>query len=137
MIRNSIVMTTVGLMCLGGSARAQALVACDSPTINTVTVLLSNLKTFASGTAERDSVFRVGTDLVQVPQDSVTLVSHPQVCDSAARALALRTGRAIEPVWVVAVGSSRYVIFSRSHRDKGRIMFSTFDATYHWLTDFL
>jgi hypothetical protein len=137
MLRNVALMTTIGLTCLGGSAYAQAPVACDTPMINTVTVTLGNLKALVSESTESDSVFRVGTELLQVPRDSVTLVTDPRICDSAARALAHRTGRAIEPVWVIAVGSSRYVIFSRSHRDRGRRIFSTFDATYRWLADFL
>lgn len=130
----SLIMTVVA----ASSALAQTTIACISPDSGTAAISLGNLRSLASGSTESDSLFRGGL-FPRVSADSVTLVSDAQVCDSAARARAARLGPGspVESVWVIAVGPTRYVVFSERTRAKGQIIFSVFDTAFTWLADIL
>lgn len=130
----SLIVTVVA----SSSALAQTTVPCDAPDSAAARITLGNLRSLVSGATASDSLFRFGL-FPRVSADSVSLVSDSQVCDSAARARAARLGASapVEPVWVIAVGSTRYVVFSGRTRTKGRIIFSVFDSVFTWITDIL
>jgi hypothetical protein len=129
----------LSLPCVTSTARAQSTVPCRSATNHTAVVTLGNLRSLVSGNTETDSIYRASAQLPRVAAESVTIVGDAQACDSAARALAVHLGPStpVDSVWVIAIGASRYVVFSDTRRTQGRLLFSVFDSVYSWLVDIL
>jgi hypothetical protein len=123
-----------------GSTRAGAQVAgaCGPADNHFPTAVLNGLRRFLPGTQPTDSLVRLTTHLPAVPADSIRLVADSAVCAAAARAVAARVGPTAEiwPVWVIAVGGSRFVAFDTRLRSNGAIFVSIFDAAFNWIADY-
>jgi hypothetical protein len=68
---------------------------------------------------------------------SVSFVMSETVCDDAARAWAALVGpdAAVAPVWVIAVGPTRYFVFDVRRRSGRRTIAALFDETFAWIVD--
>jgi hypothetical protein len=72
-----------------------------------------------------------------VSSDSIQLVTDSVTCDTGARAVAARVGPSAElwPVWVIAIGTTRFVAFDGRLVINGRVYASVFDASFAWIAD--
>lgn len=135
-----ILASTFALMALGGltprAAAAQATYTCGAPTGTTPETMLSGLRRLLSGGAVSDSAWRATAKLPQTAPTNVTIVTADSVCDTAARAVAaLATpSGTISRVWVIAVDTSRYVVFGAARQNYATA--AVFDTNFTWLADF-
>ena len=117
---------------------AQAVHTCGAPSGATPDAMLGGVKARVSGSAATDSLWRAGANLPKTTAANVTLVTVDSVCDAAARAVsALSTPAApIARVWVIAVDSTRYVVFGAPRKNNEYALSAVFDTSLTWLADF-
>jgi hypothetical protein len=72
-----------------------------------------------------------------VSETTVSYVSSDSVCAQAATALAglSNPGTIGEPVWVLKVGPSRYLVFNLHRQSAGKLLGAIFDESMTWLAD--
>jgi hypothetical protein len=119
-------------------AAAQAITPCASPTINDQAPL-TGVKELASGTISGDSLWRAMVGIPKMDSTLVAFVSDSLTCTAAANAWAPLVGPAapVEPVWVLAIGPTRYLVFDVRRPTKGYLVGAIFDAGFVWVTDIL
>jgi hypothetical protein len=88
-----------------------------------------------SGTTKSDSLYRVGTQLPKVTAASVTIVSDTTVCRQAATRLVQEwgSGSTADPVWVIKVDTSRYIVYNGKQVSASRVVALVFDAAFTYL----
>lgn len=69
----------------------------------------------------------------------VAFVSDSLTCTAAAIAWAplVSPTAPVEPVWVLAIGPTRYLVFDARRVTTGALVGAIFDAAFVWVTDVL
>ena len=120
------------------TAGAQA-VPCAPSSDGYAQSVFSGVKEFASGLSADDLGWRANVQLPLTTDSLVSFVTSDSVCTAAANAVAQTYGPGVspQPVWVIAVGPSRYVVFDKKRGSAKRLLAGVFDSTFTWLADFL
>jgi hypothetical protein len=103
------------LLCaLGSRAKAQS-TSCASPSDSYANAVLSGVTALASGSDDAAAIWRSAAKLPQTSVAAITLVNADSVCNAAALASAQLPGAGpvVRPVWVVAIGTTHYVVFDK------------------------
>jgi hypothetical protein len=117
---------------------AQTLLPCGAPSGATPEAMLSGLRGLVSGADATDSIFRANANLPRTAAANVTFITAESLCDVAARAMSALSSPPAElaPVWVIAVDSTRYVVFGVPRRENEYALSAVFDTSFTWLADF-
>ena len=125
------------LLCaLGGRAEAQS-TSCASPNDPYASAALSGITALASGSDDAATIWRSVAKVPPTSASAIALVHADSVCNAAALAFAQLSGAGpvVRPVWVVAIGTTHYVVFDKQRRSAGRLIAAIFDASMHWVAD--
>ena len=117
---------------------AQTVYTCGSPNGATPEAMLGGLKQRVSGTDATDSLWRASVNLPRTAASNVTFVAVDSICDAAARAVSALSSPAapVARVWVIAVDSTRYVVFGAPRKENEYALSAVFDINFTWLADF-
>lgn len=126
------------LVALGARVEAQT-IACAPASDSDAQLFLSGVSDLASQADTTSKLWRSSAQLPQVPAATVVFAATDSVCTRAANAAATLRGAGAQPypVWVIAVGPDRYVVFDKERKSAGRLLAAVFDTTFTWLADFL
>jgi hypothetical protein len=129
----------IALVAIAPPAGGQALTPCAPTTADAAQAALAGLQALASGLTRADSSFRALVGIPQMSATSVSFVASETVCGEAARAWAALVGpdAAVRPVWVIAVGPTRYYVFDVRRRTVGGTVVTIFDETFARIVDVL
>lgn len=99
--------------------------------------MLSGVTTLASGSDDAANSWRAAAKVPVIPASSIALVSADSVCDAAAHAVASLPGSdaTVRPVWVIALGTSHYVVFDKRRTSAGRRLAAIYDVAMNWVAD--
>jgi hypothetical protein len=91
------------------------------------------------GADPEEARWRGAAKLPLTDSSAVTLVVSDSICTVAANAVAHFSGTSgtVYPVWVIAVGPTRYIVFNLERTSAGRRLAAVFDTNFTWLADFI
>lgn len=107
---------------LSGAQAVRAQSACGSPTDDDVVSLRNSVGSLLSGSTSFDVAYRAGTGLPNVADSAVAIVQDTTVCRQAQTALlqAWGSGSTSEPVWVLRISSTHYLVYNNRQISYGR-----------------
>ncbi len=133
-----VALALMGLLCVCGRNAIAQSVSCAPLADTYAAAMLSGVTALASSSDDGAHSWRAAAKVPVFPASSVTLVSVDSVCDAAAHALASlpSSDGVVRPVWVIALGTTHYVVFDKRRTSAGHRVAAVFDATMNWIADF-
>jgi hypothetical protein len=126
------------VVCVSSRASAQT-VPCAPSSDDYAQFFRSSVAASMVGSDPEDAEWRASAKLPLTDSSAVTLVVSDSICTAAANAIAQFSGASGTPypVWVIAVGPTRYIVFNLERTSAGRRLAAVFDTNFTWLADFI
>jgi hypothetical protein len=100
--------------------------------------MLTGVALFVSDTSGENATWRTNARLPSTPASAVTFVTSDSLCTVAANlTAAMEPSIPVHPVWVMAIGPTRYVVFDKERTSAGRLLVAIYDAAFNWLADMI